>query len=118
MKVTFPLAIDNSDRKQQTITTSKTAQYTNGVAFQLHNSNPTEMISTQNIEKNLKDQERDYGHFKIKQKVCPISLPNFIDNKCSDYFDYRFSKEFLWVLVSAIGNKYVSSEEDSLEQFG
>ena len=76
------------------------------------------MTSTQNIEKNLKDQERDYGHFKIKQKVCPISLPNFIDNKCSDYLDYRFSKEFLWVLVSAIGNKYVSSEEDSLEQFG
>ena len=45
------VAIDNSDGKQQTITGSKTTHYTNGVAFQLHTSNPTEIISTQNIEK-------------------------------------------------------------------
>ena len=53
----------------------------------------------------LKDQKRDYGHFKIKQKVCPISLPNFIDSKRSDYLYYAFSKDIAWVLVSAIGNK-------------
>ena len=45
------VAIDNSDGKQQTITGSKTTHYTNGVAFQLHTSNPTEILSTQNIEK-------------------------------------------------------------------
>ena len=45
------VAIDNSDGKQQTITGSKTTHYTNGVAFQLHTSNPTEKVSTQNIEK-------------------------------------------------------------------
>ena len=66
----------------------------------------------------LKDRERDYGHFKIKQKVCPNSLPNFIDSKRSDYLDYAFSKDIVWVLVSAIGNKYVSSDKDSLEPIG
>ena len=45
------VATDNSDGKQQTITGSKTTHLTNGVAFQLHTSNPTEIISTQNIEK-------------------------------------------------------------------
>ena len=40
------VAIDNSDGKQQTITGSKTTHYTNGVAFQLHTSNPTEKVST------------------------------------------------------------------------
>ena len=82
----------------------------------------TQMVSTQNIEKTkcvvfLKDRERerDYRHFKIKQKVCPNSLPNFTDSKRSDYLDYVFSKDIVWVLVSAIGNKYVSSDKDSLE---
>ena len=38
----------------------------------------------------LKDQERDYGHFKIKQKVCTNSLPNFIDNEHSDCLEDTF----------------------------
>ena len=53
-------------------------------------------MSTQNTEKTVcgvKDQERDYGYFKIKQKVGPNSLPNFIDSKRSDYLDYAFSKD-------------------------
>ena len=83
----------------------------------------SEKISTQNIEKTecvlfLNDRERDYGHFKIKQKVCSNSLPNFIDSKRSDYLDYAFSKDIVWVLVSAIGNKYVSSDKYFLEPFG
>ena len=113
------VAIDNSDAKQQTITGSKTTHYTNAVAFQLRTSNLTEIISTQNIEKTeygvfSEDREGDYGQFKIKQKVCPNSLPNFIDSNSSDYLDYAFSKDILWVLVNAIGNKYVSSDKDSL----
>ena len=76
-----------------------------GVAFQLHTvSNPKEIILIQNIEKThrgvfLKDQESGYGHFKIKQKVFPNLLPNFIDSKPSDYLDYVFSKDILLVLV-------------------
>ena len=62
--------------------------------------------------------ERDYDHFKIKQKVFPNSLPNFIDSKRSDYLDYAFSKDIVWVLISAIGNKYLSSDKDSLEPIG
>ena len=38
------VAIDNSDGKQQTTTGSKTTHYTNGFAFQLHTSNPAEII--------------------------------------------------------------------------
>ena len=58
------VAIDNSDGKQQTITETKTTHYTNGVAFQLHTSNFTELVSTQKIEKTecgvfLKDRERE-----------------------------------------------------------
>ena len=55
-------------------------------------------MSTQNTEKTVcgvKDQERDYGYFKIKQKVGPNSLPNFIDSKRSDYLDYAFSKDIV-----------------------
>ena len=60
-------------------------------------------------------REWDYSDFKIKEKFCPNSLPNFIDSKRSDYLDYA-SKDIVWVLVSAIGNKYVSSDRASLEQ--
>ena len=45
------VAINNSDGKQQTMTGIKTTYYTNGVAFQLHSTNPTVTISTQNIAK-------------------------------------------------------------------
>ena len=45
-------AINNCDGKQQIITGSKTTHYTNGVVFQLHTSNPADIISTRNIEKN------------------------------------------------------------------
>ena len=50
--------------KQQAITGSKTTHCTNGVAFQLHTSNPTEKVLTQNIEKTeytvfLKDRKRE-----------------------------------------------------------
>ena len=62
----------------------------------------------------LKDRERDYGHFKIKQKLSSNLLPNFIDSKGSDYLDYVFSKDIAW----AIGNKYISSDKDSLEPIG
>ena len=62
-----------------------------------------------------RERERDYGHFKIKQEVRPNSLPNFIDSKRSDHLDYAFSKDIRWVLVSAIGKKYVSLDKDSLE---
>ena len=41
-------------------------------------------------------RERDYGHFKIKQKICPKSLPNFIDRKRSGYLHYAFSKDIMW----------------------
>ena len=53
----------------------------------------------------FKDQKRHY--FKIKQKVFPNSLTNFTDSKCSDYLDYAFSKDIIWVFVSAIDNKCV-----------
>ena len=45
------VVIDNSDGKQQMITGSKTTYYINGVTFQLHTTNPTVTISTQNIAK-------------------------------------------------------------------
>ena len=65
------VAIDNSDGKQQTITGSKTTHYTNGVAFQLHTSNPTEIISTQNIEKT------ECGVFeRIKREITVILKQN------------------------------------------
>lgn len=94
------VAIYISGGKQQTITESKTAHYTNGVPFQLHTINAREITSTQNIEKTeyggfLKDQESENSHFKIKEKVCPNSLPNFIDSKRSDYLDYAFSKDIV-----------------------
>ena len=45
------VASDNFDGKQQTISGRKTTYYRNDVAFQLHTSNRTEIISTQNLEK-------------------------------------------------------------------
>ena len=53
------VAIDNSDGKQQTITGNKSTHYTNGVAFQVHTSNPTEIMFTQNIKKIKRERERE-----------------------------------------------------------
>ena len=64
--------IDNFDGQQQTINGNETIHNTNGVAFQLHTSNSTEIISTQNIEKTkcgvfLKDPETDYSLFNLSK---------------------------------------------------
>ena len=64
--------IDNFDGQQQVITGNETIHYTNGAAFQLHTSNSTEIISTQNIEKTecgvfLKDPEADYSLFNLSK---------------------------------------------------
>ena len=53
------VAIDNSDGKQQTITGNKSTHYTNGVAFQVHTSNPTEIMFTQNIKKIKRERETE-----------------------------------------------------------
>ena len=71
-------AINNSDGKQQTMTGSKTTYYTNGVAFQLHTTNPTVTILTQNIAKS------ECGVFskglrEMLRSFCPNSEPNFIE---------------------------------------
>lgn len=60
-------------------------------------------------------RERDYGHFKLKQKFFFNLLSNFVDSKRTDYLDYAFPNDIKWVVVSVIGNKYVSSDKDVLE---
>ena len=63
----------------------------------------------------FKGSRKRLRSFWKKQKVCASLLLNFVDSKCSDYLEYAFSKEIVWVLESAIGNKYVSSDKDTLE---
>ena len=45
-------------------------------------------------------------------------MPNFDDSKCSDYLGYEFSKDIVWVLVSARDCKYVTVDKDVLESIG
>ena len=65
------------------------------------NNVDTKCRKKMNVEFFKGSRERDYGHFKIKQKLSSNLLPNFIDSKGSDYLDYAFSKDIAW----AIGNK-------------
>lgn len=78
--------IDNSDRKQQTITGSKTTCYTNCMVFLLQNIKSPDKISPQHANF-LTDKL--FKRYKENRKFFQNVFPNFVESKRNNFKLFR-----------------------------
>ena len=104
------VTFDNSDGKQQTLTSHHTTHHTTGTIFQNGcNNENTETIESESREDEEATEEIDFGNYKISKKRKSIpSFPEYEDKYYnSDILDKSFQRDIAWALLNAVGNDCV-----------